>query len=87
MKLSKINEVRNSANSLFILCHPEILLPLQHDVTTSRLYNNVSSQYIILWYEKCFYRATVHENVTHMKWYILFLYFFSIADRVPLFNP
>ena len=55
-------------SDIFDLCHSEILLPQQCDVTTSPLYNNVISQYIISWYEKCFYQATVHENVTHMKW-------------------
>ena len=43
LKLNKIDEVLNGANSLFkwrlsVCCHPEILLPWQRDVTTSPLY-------------------------------------------------
>ena len=43
MKLNKIHEVLNSANSLFLVtltvcCHPESLLPWERDVMTSPLY-------------------------------------------------
>ena len=42
MKLNKIHEVLNSANSLFLVtltvcCHPESLLPWERDVMTSSL--------------------------------------------------